>query len=207
MKTTACILLGLALAVPSSFAQGTGEDPAPAGRRSLPRGPLSNYILQPSDLIQVRVFQEPDLDRELRISQDFRISLPLIGQITVEGMSARDLEVRIKELYDADFLVNPQVNVSVVQYAPRTISVLGSVNSPGPVTFPPEEPLRLVDAIARAGGFTRLARPTHVSLNRKRPDGSTQTTIINVEELMRGQSSEPWYLERDDVINVPERIF
>lgn len=196
----ACLALGMLLPL-AARAQSQVAEP----QRAL----LANYLLQPSDLLQVKVFQEPDLDREIRISQDFSIMLPLIGSINVQGKSARQLEQEIRELYDKDFLVNPQVNVSVVQYAQRTVSILGAVNSPGPVAFPPEDPLRLIDAIARAGGFNRLANPARVTLTRKLPDGTSKVFTINVAEMMRGRPAPPdvpALLERDDVINVPESI-
>lgn len=193
----------VALPLAALSAQGQGAASAELSEAI----PVANYVLQPSDLIQVRIFQEPDLDRELRVSQDLQIALPLIGQVSVRNLSVRQLEQQIRDLYDRDYLVNPQVNVSVVQYAPRLVSVLGSVNSPGPVPFPPEEPLRLIDAIARAGGFSRLANTRNVQLNRKNADGSTTTIVVNAEDLMRGTSSEAYLLQRDDVINVQERVF
>lgn len=202
MNVIRFLILALGACVAPLLAQQPSPEPSTAVRPD-----AANYVLQPSDLIQVRIFQEPDLDRELRVSQDHTITLPLIGQISIRDKSPRQVEMEIRELYDRDFLVNPQVNVSVVQYALRSVSVLGMVNQPGPVAFPPEEPLRLIDAIARAGGFNRLANPSRVSLTRKNPDGTSETFTVNAEQLIRGTSAEPWFLQRDDVINVPERIF
>lgn len=187
----------------STSTQPVAVAPAPVQRIA----DASNYVLQPSDLLQIRIFQEPDLDREVRVSQDHTLTLPLIGQITVRGKTLRQLEMEIRELYDRDYLVNPQVNVSVEQYATRTVNMLGQFNQPGPVVFPPEEPLRLIDAISRAGGFSRLANPASLTIQRKNPDGTTITIPVNGDKLLRGEIEDPMYLLRDDVINVRERIF
>lgn len=202
-KRVLTLMSCLAAAVTALPAQDT--TPAPEPKKAI--GEISNYQLQPGDVIQVRVFQEIDLDRETRVSQDYTIMLPLIGEVSVRNKSPRQVEADVRALYDRDFIVNPQVNISVVQYAPRTVSMVGMFNSPGPVPFPPEEGLRLVDAIARAGGFSRLARPSKMTLTRKMPDGTTQVFPINGDELIRGKLTEDWFLQRDDVVFVPETIY
>ena len=64
----------------------------------------------------------------------------------------------------------------------------------------------MIDAISRAGSFNRLADKKRVTLKRAKPDGSTETRIINVEELMKGETNETWPLQPGDVINVPEKL-
>jgi Periplasmic protein involved in polysaccharide export len=164
-----------------------------------------DYVLNASDLIRVQIFQEEDLTREVRVSQEFRIVLPLIGPIDVRGKTVRDLQDTIRDLYDRDFLVNPQVNVFVIEYAQRAVNVLGSVNSPGVVRFPQEQGLTLLDAIARVGGFSRLADRRKLKLTRV-VEGKTRTYIINADEIIEGNSKDAWPLLQDDVIYVPERI-
>jgi polysaccharide export outer membrane protein len=73
------------------------------------------------------------------------------------------------------------------------------------IEFPHEKGLTLVDAIARAGGFTRLARQNKVTLKRTNPDGTTRVETIDVEALLKGDSTETWPLQPGDVITVPER--
>ncbi len=165
----------------------------------------ADYILQPSDLIRVQVFQEDDLTREVRISQESSITLPLIGTIDLRGNSVGRAQERIRELYAADYLVNPQVNIIVVEYSKRSVNVLGSVNSPGAVPFPPEQGMNLVDAIARAGGFSRLADRKRVKLTRV-TEGKTENFIINADEVIQGNADQTWSLLKDDVIYVPERV-
>lgn len=131
--------------------------------------------------------------------------LPLIGGIDVKGKTVRQLQETIRELYDRDYLVNPQVNVFVLEYSKRIVNVLGSVNSPGVVIFPQEQGLTLLDAISRVGGFSRLADRKRVKLTRT-VDGKTSNYIINVDEVIQGTANDAWPLVPDDVIYVPERI-
>lgn len=169
-------------------------------------GASRDYRLQPGDVIRVNVFQEPELDRELRISQEGFVFLPLIGRVELKDRSIDQAEALIRELYDRDYLVNPQVNVIVLRYQVRTINVLGAVNSPGAIEYPPEQTLTVLDAISRAGGFNRLADRRRIRLTRTYAGGRTENYIINGDELMSGSSNEPWVVLRDDVIFVPERV-
>jgi polysaccharide export outer membrane protein len=166
-----------------------------------------DYVLQPSDLIRVQVFQEEDLNREVRISQECTVNLPLIGNLDLTGKTARQAEEMIRSLYERDYLVHPQVNLIVVEYVPRYVFVFGSVDKPGPVLFPAEQGLTLLDAISRAGSFNRLADKKHLTLKRTYADGKTETfPIINAEDLAKGDATEKWPLQPNDVITVPERI-
>lgn len=166
----------------------------------------TDYVLQPSDLIRVLIFQEPDLLREVRITQEHTITLPLIGTIDLKGKTVRQTEEIIRSLYDRDYLVNPQVNLTVLEYSQRTVQVVGAVNQPGAVVFPPEQKMGLVEAIARAGGQSRLADLKRVQLTRTSAEGKTENYIINVNDLMKGVSGEPWLLLKGDVVFVPERL-
>jgi polysaccharide export outer membrane protein len=167
----------------------------------------SDYVLQPSDLIRVLIFQEPDLLREVRITQEYTITLPLIGTIDLHDKTVRQAEEIIRALYDKDYLVNPQVNLAVLEYTQRTVQVVGAVNNPGSVVFPPEQKMGLVEAIARAGGQSRIADLKRVQLTRTSAEGKTENFIINVSDLMKGASGEPWLLRKGDVILVPEKLF
>ncbi|HEX7631463.1 MAG TPA: polysaccharide biosynthesis/export family protein [Lacunisphaera sp.] len=167
----------------------------------------TDYVLQPSDLIRVLIFQEPDLLREVRITQEYTITLPLIGTLDLRDKTVRQAEEIIRSLYDKDYLVNPQVNLAVLEYSQRTVQVVGAVNNPGSVVFPPEQKMGLVEAIARAGGQSRIADLKRVQLTRTNADGKTENYIINVGDLMKGASSEPWLLRKGDVILVPEKLF
>lgn len=165
-----------------------------------------DYVLQPSDLIRIDVFQEPDLQREVRLSGDSRISLPLINDVDLKGKTIAEAQKIIRDLYDRDYLVNPQVNITVLEYAKESVNVLGSVNNPGPVTIPPDRPLTLLDAIARAGGFSRLANRRKVLITHSTEDHRTVTSVVNADDIMQSNNPDQQKLQKGDVIFVPERI-
>jgi polysaccharide export outer membrane protein len=173
---------------------------------SPPAAEATDYVMQPSDLIRVLIFQQPDLLREVRITQEYTITLPLIGTIDLRGRTVRQAEEIIRSLYDKDYLVNPQVNLTVLEYTQRTVQVVGAVNQPGAVVFPPEQKMGLIEAIARAGGQSRIADLKRVRLTRTNAEGKAENQIINVDDMMKGNSNEQYLLQKGDVIFVPERL-
>lgn len=190
-------LFALGLLAPLSGAETSPTSPAAES---------TDYVMQPSDLIRVLIFQQPDLLREVRITQEYTITLPLIGTIDLRGRTVRQAEEIIRSLYDKDYLVNPQVNLTVLEYTQRTVQVVGAVNQPGAVVFPPEQKMGLIEAIARAGGQSRIADLKRVRLTRTNAEGKAENQIINVDDMMKGNSNEQYLLQKGDVIFVPERL-
>ena len=175
-------------------------------KSAVPVATSSDYILQPSDLLSIKVFQEENLARDVRVSQEYSITLPLIGKVDVKGKSLRQTEDLVRDLYARDFLVNPQVNIIVTDYSKRSVNVIGQVNTPGQILFPQEQGLTLLDAITRAGGFNRLANRNQVKLTRTNTDGKTDTYIIDADDLIKGKGGNKWPLLINDIVFVPERI-
>jgi polysaccharide biosynthesis/export protein len=193
------VLLFLALEV---FTSGlSAAEPA----KSQTETPI-DYILQPLDLLRIQVFQEPDLERQVRISQEYTINLPLIGNLDLSGKSVRLAEELVRSYYDRDYLKNPQITITVLEYTQRTVQVLGAVNQPGSIAFTPEQQMGLLEAVARAGGFNRLAERRRVRLTRNFPDGKVENFTINADDVIQGNSRDKWMLQKGDVIFVPERI-
>jgi protein involved in polysaccharide export with SLBB domain len=167
----------------------------------------TDYLLRPSDILQVKVFQEEDLTREVSVSQEYTVSLPLVGTVDLRKRTVRQAEELIRQLYDRDFLVNPQVTVIVLRYAERSVNVIGMVNQPQAVPFPAERGLTLLEAVARAGGFNRLANRSAVKITRTDAEGVSTTFTVNAEKLLSAKSSDLWSLQVDDVVYVPEKFF
>jgi polysaccharide export outer membrane protein len=205
-------LLGVVLALVVSPAGGSRATASPdTAAAAAPNGANHDdtkfsYKLQPLDLLKVQVFQEPDLDRDVRISKNHTIVLPLIGTVDLTNQTVHDAEQLITDLYGRDYLVNPQISITVTEYTQRSLSVLGAVGSPGSVVIPPERDLTLVDAIAHAGGFSRLANQADVSLTRTLPSGEVQHFTINVDQLIRGNAPRQWIVQDGDVVFVPESV-
>ena len=192
LASSCLIVVGLILALPSLLVGQPDSN--------------TDYVLRSSDLIRVQIFQEPDLERVVRITQENTITLPLIGTVELKDRTVRQTEELIRGLYDKDYLVNPQVNLTVVEYSESTVQVVGAVNRPGSVPFPPEQRMTLVEAIARAGGHSRLADLRKIRLTRTSADGRTENFTINADELMKQGSGDQWSLVKGDLIFVPERL-
>jgi len=204
-------LLPAAVSPGPAFGAQPAEPSAPAGRAEAPAAaPDREYLLQPQDLLRIFIFQHEDLNKQMesvRISDDHTIGLPLVNSVNLRGRTARQAEEVIRAAYDRDYLVNPQVSVIVVKYAERSVNVVGQVNNAARVPFPQEKGLTIVEAIALAGGQTRLADLKKVRLTRKMADGETVVEEIDVDALMKRGGRDAIALQRDDVIFIPERAF
>lgn len=159
--------------------------------------------------MKVFVFQHEDLNKQteaVQVSPEHTISLPLVGVIALRDKTARQAEQIIREAYDRDFLVNPQVSVIVVKYSERSVNVLGQVGKPDRIPFPQEKGLTIIEAIALAGGPTRLADLRRVKLTRKLEDGTSLVEEIDISAMMIKGGRGAVQLRTGDVIYVPERI-
>ena len=96
----------------------------------------NNYVLKPSDVIEIQVYQEQDLDKTVRIEGDGTVALALVGKVKVAGMTVAEGKSLITDLYNRDYLVDPQISVLVVSFSPKVVRILGSVNRPGVVEYP-----------------------------------------------------------------------
>ena len=165
-----------------------------------------SHVLVPGELIQIKVFQEPDLDTSIRIPGDGHINFPLIGEIALAGQSVQQATRVIHDRLQARFLVNPQVSIAVLESAKRLFTVLGQVQRPGTYRFPEQQELDLLQVIGIAGGYTRLADPGRIIIKR-RIDGSAKIFRLDGKRLARGESGEPFSIISGDVITVGERLF
>jgi polysaccharide export outer membrane protein len=156
------------------------------------------YRLGPEDVIEVFVWKQPDLTTTVVIRPDGRISLPLTNELEVSGKTAAQLQ---KEITDQlrEYITQPIVNVIVKQVNSLKISVLGEVRKPD--VYRIKNQVTVLDAIAMAGGFTDLARPSRVIVIRNAPYGP-QRIKINVKQVVDGDGKAPFYLQPLDTVYV-----
>jgi protein involved in polysaccharide export with SLBB domain len=194
MKTLFCLCFALAgltfLRAADTPAAYRGAPSNMATQAPTQAGASADYVLAPSDLLEVKVMGEPDLLAEVRISRDGTIKLNLINEINLTNKTLRQAEDMIRDLYGKDYLVNPQVNLMVKEYSKRTVTVLGEVVHAGPVSFPLEQGLSLVDAISAAGGLTQLAKLSNVKITRPKPNGDPDIFIVDFNALINGDKNK-----------------
>ena len=118
---------------------------------------VQEYRLNAGDGIVVQVFEEPDLDAKVRLSENGRATLPLIGELVLSGMGVKAAAAAIEAAYRKGYLVKPAVTVTVTEKKRERFNLIGQVAKPNAYYFPESGTLTLLDAIGLAGGFTRMA--------------------------------------------------
>ncbi len=116
---------------------------------------VMEYEVGPGDVLEVNVFGNDDLSRIPTVQTNGAISLPLLGEVQVAGLTVGEVQRKITNLLAKDYLVNPQVEVKVREFQSQFVSVVGEVNSPG--RKPIRGRMRLIDALVESGGFKPTA--------------------------------------------------
>lgn len=119
-----------------------------------------SYKLGPGDHVQIRVFGEEDLTVDIRLNASGVVSYPFLGELQISGKTSTQVERIIVEGLKPDYLINPVVNVSILEY--RRFYIYGEVEEPGEYNFEPGMTLR--KAIVLAGGFTERAARKNIEL-------------------------------------------
>ena len=187
---------------PVSTSASSGSAPLPAAASAPP-----GYILGSNDSVAVEVFGEDDLRASGRLNPEGNLSVPLLGSIHLAGLSLTQAASKLTELYARDYLVNPRVNVMLLSYAKRRFSILGQVNRPSNYEMPESNPggIDLLEAIAMAGGYTRIAAPERITVRRHNASGD-QIFKVNAKRFTKG-SGGGFLVEPGDTITVGESIF
>jgi protein involved in polysaccharide export with SLBB domain len=166
-----------------------------------------NYRLAANDLLDIRVYDEPDLTVEVRLAADGTAILPLIGSVSFQGKTLPQATALLRERYMAGYLVNPQVSLIIRTYAKRSFTVLGQVQKPGSYEIEGNEAITLLQAVGMAGGYTRIANPGNITV--RRTDGGQEQQVLRFDgrRLAKGNSSSDCVVKPGDVITVGESIF
>jgi protein involved in polysaccharide export with SLBB domain len=160
-------------------------------------------VLGAGDVIDVKVYGEPELTNTYQINPDGHVNLPLIGLVFIQGFSPDQAALEIANQYNTTFLKNAQVTILVKEFNSRRVFVLGEVGKPGP--YPYNEKMSVIAAIAMAGGTNKTADANRTILTRD-TKGEQTRFIIPVGKIGKGQSPDiP--LAPGDIIFVPESIF
>src|SRR5579863_6214330 len=164
-------------------------------------GPIGN-----GDLIEMSVFDTPELSGKLRVSNNGEIILPLVGKLHVAGMKAEDAAALIRQKFvDGAYLKDPQVTVFIAEYATQNVSVLGEVKNPG--IYPAFGAHHLLDYISAAQGLTPLAG-THITITHAKDPGTPEQVKVTAGATPKPEnnpeifSGDTIYVERTGVIFV-----
>ncbi|MCD6561719.1 MAG: hypothetical protein B1H11_03590 [Desulfobacteraceae bacterium 4484_190.1] len=161
---------------------------------------VPSYLIGPNDLLNIFVWREPELTRDITVMHDGRITFPLIGEVMAKGKTATELKNVITEKL-RDYITAPQVTVIVRESRSRRIYTVGKVNAPGP--YPLEPGMTVIQAISAAGGFAEWADTKNILIIRNE-DGKKEQLHYNHKEFMSGKNlNQNIMLKPDDTIVVP----
>lgn len=153
---------------------------------------MSQYQLGSGDRINISVFGQDDLSMEIRLPDVGTINYPFLGELKLVGMTAAEVESLIYEGLLGDYLVNPSVSVSIVEYRPFFID--GEVKRPG--GYPYQPGLSVNKAAALAGGYTERANRDKITIVRE-SDGQQFEFSVSVTDM----------IQPGDIVTVNQRFF
>lgn len=161
--------------------------------------PLPRFELGPEDVLEISVWKDEALTRQVMVRPDGKISFPLIGDIQVSGLNVEELRQRVQKKLQK-YVPDAPVSVLLVKIASPKIYIIGKVNRPG--VFIMGQPLSITQALAMAGGVTLFAGDEVLIIRSE--NGQQKTIVVNFEKIADGKNlSENIFLKPDDTIIIP----
>jgi polysaccharide export outer membrane protein len=191
------VVFGLALSGP---AIGSAETPAnqPDSKKPAPVDP--SYIIGSMDILEIQVWKEPDFSRQALVRPDGKITLPLIGDLHVSGMTTMTLKELLTEKLK-DFIDSPEVTVILVESHSKNFYIIGKITQPG--TYPLMKDMTVLQAISVAGGLGEWADSDSIRIIRK-SGGKEKILHFDYKQVISGKNLEQnIVLQPNDTIVVP----
>lgn len=180
---------------PSTTSNGASQFTANANSNST----FAEYVIAPQDVLQVTVFQVPDLSKSAQVNGNGDVTLPLIGQVHVGGKSAEQAQQEIAEKLGKKYIRSPQVTVLVTKSGQR-VTVNGAVRAPAVLTI--DGKLTLSQAVAATGGLSELANSSRVHVAGV-TDERVKDVVFNLDEIQSGAVADPT-LHGGDIVVVED---
>ena len=160
-----------------------------------------DYVIGPEDVLAVDVWKEPEISRTVPVRPDGKISLPLLGDMMANGLTAEQLQASIKQQLQG-FVSSPEVTVIVQEIRSEKVNVVGQVVKPG--SYALSKPMTVLDALVMAGGFRDFAKQKKIYVLRVNKDGTSNRMAFNYKQVIKGRNlSQNVALEPHDTIVVP----
>lgn len=183
----------------------------------------SSFTLKPGDVIDVSVLEDANLNRQVLVRPDGRVTLPIVGSVEVAGRTPEQVRSIVLARLSRDFVTPPTVSVALTNLGSRNqlleqeaiqnefdptgrIFIVGQVGGSGSFEFDKDKPFNILQAISLAGGPGPFAATKRIQIRRIAEDGTTQVFLFNYKDVEEGESIvAPMELMDGDVIVVPER--
>jgi len=162
-----------------------------------------SYTVGPEDVLEISVWQHPELDKVVTVRPDGKISFSLIGDVDTTGLTPAELDKVITKRL-SEYVQNPEVTVIVTGIRSGQIIVLGQVVTSG--AYPMGERTTVLEAIAKAGGYTERAALRSVTVTRKSEAKNPKVIKVDLKKvIVEGDKSKDVILEPGDVVYMPEK--
>jgi len=162
---------------------------------------VKEYKIGPKDLLEIKVFELPELNQTVRVSEDGSITLPLLGRVMIEGLTKDAVERKLADLLEEKYLKNAQLSVFIKEYQSNRVAVIGAVEKPGMYELIGR--FTLLQMISQAGGFKENVA-NELFVLREGKNGITAKIAIDLEDLLiNGNQNLNIPLQPNDVINIP----
>jgi polysaccharide export outer membrane protein len=169
------------------------------------QGSAPDYVIGPRDVLQITVWGQADLSKDSQVDQDGSVSFPLLGRVKAAGLTTGALAVRLTELLEKDYLVNPQVSVSVKEYLSKKVHVLGEAERPG--LFYLTGATTLLEVLSRAGGLSKTAGKQLILVRNAGDSAAGRGNTIlrfDLTKVQAGDASQNIRLEDQDTLFIPK---
>jgi polysaccharide export outer membrane protein len=198
LRAVLVLLLGMIAAGPWTPARG-----------QTPAGAAAEYRVGSKDVLKVTVWGHDDLSRQVVVAADGTFAFPLVGDVRASGLTPGEIEAGLRELLGKDYLVNPQVSVSVQEFRSQRVFVLGEVEKAG--TYVLTGQTTLLDVLSQAGGPGKTAGRQVVVVRYPKSEGpvtpgaaGSVTLRASLKHLLDGVAGENILLQHGDTIYVPK---
>jgi len=195
------LLFPLVVACSHAAAVKEPSSPATADTRKTPP-PAEEYRIQAGDQLDIKFYYNKDLNEQVTVRPDGRISLQLVKTVVAAGLTPEQLTDQLTKAYNAH-LNNPEIAVIVRSFSSQRVYVDGEVGKPGMI--PLAGPTTVRQAISQAGGFLYTGNATDVVLIRQGPGNQALAMMVNMQKVLDGTDpSQDIYLKPFDIVYVPK---
>jgi polysaccharide biosynthesis/export protein len=206
MRKSIQILMVLCLAIPAAGASAQGTAVLSAGRTAaagVDRKAATddpNYVIGAQDMLDVSVWKEPEVSRQVPVRPDGKISLPLVNDVQAAGLTPTELAAQLTAGLNK-FINSPQVTVIVVEINSQRVYLLGEVARAGAYAMLPG--MTVLQALSNAGGFTPFANLKNIYVLRQ-ANGKQEKLFFNYKDVISGKKiDQNIELKSGDTIVVP----
>lgn len=163
----------------------------------------SSYDIREGDELAIHVYQQDELSLSVRVGTTGNITYPYVGTLNVLGKNVNEVEKHIAKVLGSKGFDRPQVVVTASSFAPRSIFLLGEINSGGSISIPLGNEITAMQALSFAGGIKESGDVTQIVVRRPLPSGESEVIPVPAQEILMGKDVQDVVLKPNDTIVVP----